>query len=352
MTAEPINRILVARVGAIGDTLMTTPAVRALCEKHPGFEVDFLCSSLAAPILRGNPRISHLYTLRYRNLPFALSPEKWWLARQLRVRRYSSAVLLESAPQYRELIERAAPGEIRSFRETPSDPELHSIANNLRAAGFHDWASHSVDMDLLLTGDELADGRKLLAGSPRPLVAIHAGYGPSGKKAGQATRLRGWPTASFARLIQLLAGRGVSVVLTGSAGDAEEANLISTFAGVETARVLAGKTSLRQMAGVVSMVDAVISVDSAPAHLAAAAGTPLVVLWGPGILQQTRPVSSKSPVTILRHEVPCAPCYGTPLMRTCRDNICMKAISPEEAFEATLGALNRPDRPFTKIEET
>jgi len=91
-------------------------------------------------------------------------------------------------------------------------------------------------------------------------------------------------------------------------------------------------------------------VDSAPAHVAAALGTPVVVLWGPGILQQTQPLSSKSPVKTLRHEVPCAPCYGTPLMRTCRDNICMKSIPPEEAFEATLNTLTHPGRPSTKIE--
>jgi len=333
------NRILVARVGAIGDTLMATPAVRALCQKHPGFEVDFLCSALAAPILQGNPWIKRLHVLRYRNLPFALSPEKWWLVRQLRRRRYLLAVLLESAPRYHELLERAGPAEIRSFRETPFDPEIHSIANNLRAAGFPEWNSHPLDMDLHFSGEELAAARKLLVECPRPLVAIHAGYGPSGKKAGQATRLRGWPTVSFARLIQLLAGQGVNVVLTGSSEDAAEAKLISAFAGIETAKMLAGKTSLRQMAAVVSVVDAVISVDSAPAHMAASLGTPLVVLWGPGILQQTRPISSKSRITILRQEVPCAPCYGTPAMRSCRDNICMKSVSSEEVFEAALNAL-------------
>ena len=63
-------------------------------------------------------------------------------------------------------------------------------------------------------------------------------------------------------------------------------------------------------------------------------GTPLVVLWGPAILQQVKPMSSKSPVTILRHSVPCAPCYDTPLMKTCRQNICMEGIKASEVDSA------------------
>jgi ADP-heptose:LPS heptosyltransferase len=102
---------------------------------------------------------------------------------------------------------------------------------------------------------------------------------------------------------------------------------------------------MRALAAVIEKLDALVSVDSGPAHLAAAMGTPLVVLWGPAILEQVRPLSSRSPVTLLRHPPPCAPCYETPLMKTCRRNVCMEAISPGEVLAGVAVLLERGENP-------
>ena len=61
-----------------------------------------------------------------------------------------------------------------------------------------------------------------------------------------------------------------------------------------------------------------------------ALGTPLVTLWGPGIFEQTAPISPGNPPRILYHRVQCSPCYGTPALKTCKNNICMKEIQVEE----------------------
>jgi ADP-heptose:LPS heptosyltransferase len=100
---------------------------------------------------------------------------------------------------------------------------------------------------------------------------------------------------------------------------------------------------------VVEKLDALVSVDSGPAHLAAAMGTPLLVLWGPAILEQVRPLSSRSPVTILRHAPACAPCYETPLMKTCRRNICMESIAPREVLAGVEALLYRGKNPTTSV---
>jgi ADP-heptose:LPS heptosyltransferase len=123
-------------------------------------------------------------------------------------------------------------------------------------------------------------------------------------------------------------------VFTGSAGDRELADRIAGNLPEGTVRQLAGRTTVRQLAAVIRRTTLFVSVDSGPAHVAAAVGTPLVVLWGPGILDQTRPISTRSPVRIVRHPVHCAPCYGTPLMKTCRENICMQSITPAQALAA------------------
>jgi ADP-heptose:LPS heptosyltransferase len=132
------------------------------------------------------------------------------------------------------------------------------------------------------------------------------------------------------------------VVLTGSGADRELLEHIARLAGV-TVLNLAGKLSLLELAALIRRLDLYITVDSGPAHMAAALGTPLITLWGPAILEQTAPLPGSGPVRIIRHPVHCAPCYGTPLMKTCQDNICMKGISLDEVLAAAQEMLGSPE---------
>jgi len=96
---------------------------------------------------------------------------------------------------------------------------------------------------------------------------------------------------------------------------------------------MAGQLSLLELAALIGRLNVYLTVDTGPAHMAAALGTPLVTLWGPGIFEQTAPISPANPPRILYHRVHCAPCYGTPAMKTCKNNICMKEIQVGEVKE-------------------
>ncbi|MGA2261373.1 MAG: glycosyltransferase family 9 protein [Acidobacteriota bacterium] len=320
---------------------MVTPLLRALHARHSKIEVDLLCSELAAPLLELNPYLSQLFRLQGRNLPLALSLEKRRLVQALRDRNYDLAVLLESAPRYRILIEHACPRQIRSFAEVPFDPRLHAIVNNLNVGGIQDPAPEDVDMDLRLAPGDEAAAEHLLHELPRPRIGVHIGWGPQGRKKRQDHRLRGWSLTNFDRLIRMLLERdSASVVLTGSSEDARDTEVLGRQLPDGRVRSIAGQTRVRELAAVIKRLDLLISVDSGPCHMAAAVGTPLVVLWGPGRLEQTRPISSFAPVRIVRHSVPCAPCQSTPLQKTCRRNVCMEFITPEEVFAEAQNSLS------------
>ena len=326
------------RAGALGDTLMVTPLLRALQERRVAEAVDVLCARGAAPIVENHPAVDRTFTLTLRNLPYAISLEKRRLARALRGRDYASAILLERAPRYRVLLERAGIETIRSFRETPFDPESHAIVNNLRVAGF-DERNVDLNMEAFWSPEETERAERLLSTLPRPRVGIHVGYGPRGKKGHQSERLKGWPLERFGDLAARLAKQGVGLVFTGSREDAADVARVVASLPPESRLDLAGKTSVRELAATIAGLDLFVSVDTGPAHLAAAVGTPLVVLWGPAILEQVRPVSTKAPVTVLCHPPPCAPCYDTPLMKTCRHNVCMEAISTDEVLARVLASI-------------
>jgi ADP-heptose:LPS heptosyltransferase len=333
-------RILVIRAGALGDTLMATPVLPALAERFPDAAIDAVASATAAPLLEGHPLLQRVFPLRWRNLPLPLSIEKRRLIGSLGGRRYDLAVVLEQAPRYYELVERARVPRIVGFRTTAFDPALHSIANNLRAAGVDDWENRPWTMRIELSPEELRRAAAARARVRAPLVGLHVGYGPAHRKHNQEQRLRGWSLENFGRVGRWLAERGATVALTGAREDRPAVERLKGLLPAGAVMDVAGRTSVREMAALIGAMDLLVSIDSGPAHVAAALGTPLVVLWGPGIYEQTRPVSTAGPVTVLREDVACAPCYGTPMMKACRRNICMERITPERVIEACREQLN------------
>ena len=137
--------------------------------------------------------------------------------------------------------------------------------------------------------------------------------------------MKAWGGANFARLGRLLRERhGAGLVLTGGPDDVPLAVGIAlqmdspsalhvghapadappagsaTQIGIAPPPVLAGRTSVREMAAVIERLDVLVSVDSGPAHMAAALGTPLVVLWGPAILHQVCPQGDASKIRVVR----------------------------------------------------
>lgn len=334
-------RILVIRAGALGDTLMATPVLPALAGRFPGAAIDFVASATAAPLLEGHPLMQTVFPLRWRNLPLPLSLEKRRLIRKLRRRAYDLAVVLEQTPRYYELAERAGASRITGFRAIPFDPALHSIANNLRAAGFDDWRERPWTMEIRLSAEETSRAAAARAAIGGPLVGLHTGYGPVHRKRNQEHQLRGWALENFAAVGRWLSDRGATLMLTGAREDRPAVERLKSMLPAGAVMDVAGQTGVREMAALVGQMDLLVSVDSGPAHIAASLATPVIVLWGPGIYEQTRPVPSGGPVTVLREMVECAPCYGTPMMKACRRNICMERITPERVIEACRERLGR-----------
>lgn len=326
-------RILVIRAGAVGDTLMATPTLAALRQRYPETPIDFLCAEAAAPLLELNRNVDQIFPLKRRNLPYLISFEKRSYARRMRRLRYKFAVVLESAERYYDFVSRAGIGPVRGFRETAVDPHLHSIVNNLRAAGFEDWQSRRLDLNFPVSPVDQRAARDLLGGFPQPWIGLHVGYGPRPGSDHQGPHLRGWAAENFIHLGRTLIRRGMNLVLVGAVDPKESEKVAAGLAGPALLN-LVGRTSIRQLGALIARLRLFISVDSGPAHIAAAVGTPLVVLWGPAILEQSRPLATTSPVRIVRHPVYCAPCFHTRLTRTCRRNICMERVSVEDVLEA------------------
>lgn len=347
-------RILILRAGAIGDTLMVTPLVRALRQTFSDAYLVFLCWRGAYDTLRYNPHLDEVIPLAYRHLPAWLSFEKWRILRRLRALRLDWGLALESHPRFLDIIRRANPARstaygnlinLEGFELASFDPQRHSIENHLHAAQRLGVQSNDLRTELHYPPrlDEVVWQRLAKAGIAKHdlLVGVHAGWGGR-KHALDETRLRSWPARNFAEVIRWLAQRKAArVVLTGSSADRRLTQFIASLSGVPCLD-FAGDLTLLETAALIRRLRLYLAVDSGPAHMAAALGTPLITLWGPAIFEQTAPRAGGASLRILYHRVHCAPCYGTPLMKICQDNICMKQIEVAEvqsAIEGMLGAV-------------
>ena len=341
-------RILVVRAGAIGDTLFATPLLRALRRTYPEAYLAFLCSEPACGLMAHNPHLDQVLTLGYRHVPAWLSRRKSRLFRELKRLNLDWAIILESHPSLLDLARRAGAAHtiaykpvagVEGFEQAGFDPKKHAIENNLAAARTLALESAGLEMELYYPAAFDMRIEDLLAaagiGKSDRLVGLHAGWGRGKRNHSiEDTRLRSWPPDRFARVARwLVEGAGARVVLTGSPADKALTAFIARQAGVPCLN-LAGRLSVLELAALIRRLDLYVTIESGPAHMAAALGTPLITLVGPSIWEQTRPLESTGPLRVLYERVPCAPCYNTPLMKSCQDNICMKQIEVGQVQEA------------------
>jgi lipopolysaccharide heptosyltransferase II len=140
-----------------------------------------------------------------------------------------------------------------------------------------------------------------------------------------------WPAASFAEVADRLQQEGCgAVVMIG--GPDERADVAAVSGMMKTPAIdLAGSTTVGLLPALLSKASLLITNDSGPMHIAAAAGTPVVALFGPTSAVLTGPYGAGH--RVLTGQVPCSPCFS----RVCRHSPemeCLHLIKPNNVAEA------------------
>ena len=164
--------------------------------------------------------------------------------------------------------------------------------------------------------DRLHAGR---FGDPSPLLAVHIGAGAAAKR---------WPERHWRDLIGRFLEDGWRVIVVGGV---EDAAIASNLGPHPRLRDWTGRLALTETAALLERADLFIGSDSGPAHLAASAATPSVILFsGTNRPGQWRPWSRRA--LVLRNKVPCRPCHH----KTCplADHPCMAGLTPDRVHRA------------------
>ena len=156
-------------------------------------------------------------------------------------------------------------------------------------------------------------------GEDAPLLVAHVGAGTLAKR---------WPRRHWHTLLSWLLRDGWRVVVVGGPEDAD------AVVGLPVHHQLRDWTSglaLTETAALLERADLFVGADSGPAHLAACAGVPSVVLFsGTNQARQWRPWSRRS--LVIRHKVSCRPCH----QKVCplADHPCMSGLTPDRVYRA------------------
>jgi lipopolysaccharide heptosyltransferase I len=274
-----MTRLLVVRLGSLGDLIHTLPAVAAIRAAHPGLEIDWLVDRVHADLLALVPGLSRVVTLGERSA-------KGWLAarRELRARSYDVALdfqgLIKSAILARLSGARRVVGFDRAslrepaaafcYSDTVAAAESgHVIHKNLRLA-----AAMGARADRLEFPIRHVDSPVLQALRDRGLTAF-AVMNP-----GAAWPNKCWPPPMFGEVAGHLADRhGLPSLVLWGPGEQSRADAVAAAAGGSA--VVAPPTTLVDLVAIMRGASIVVSGDTGPLHIAAAAGAPVVAIFGP-----------------------------------------------------------------------
>jgi ADP-heptose:LPS heptosyltransferase len=269
--------VLVLRALGLGDLLTAVPALRGLRAALPEHRLVLATPRALAPLAGLTGAVDAV-------LPTAgLERGLAWPGPPPEV-----AVNLHGrGPRSHRLLGALDPGRLEGFAnaETGSDgPRWNEaehevlrwcrlVAGQFRVACDPD----ALDLDVPpLPGPELPAPPAPPPGSPLGRDAGIAVVHP-----GAAYPSRRWPAERFAVVARALAGRGLSVAVTGSEAEAGLARSVAVEAGLDGEAVLAGRTGALDLAALVASASVVVSGDTGVAHLASAYRRPSVVLFGP-----------------------------------------------------------------------
>lgn len=338
--------VLCVRLDAMGDLLMTIPALRALRTSCPGRRLTLLASSEGAAIAGLIPELDA--AMVYQAPWLRATPQRrdaggeYAMAARLRRLRFDAAVIFtvfsqNALPAALLCYLAEIPLRLAQCRENPyqlltdwvrdSDTPAHArheVQRQLdlvKAVGAH---TRDDSLSLFLPPRIKAEARRRIAGAGidlgRPWLLIHPGATAASRR---------YPPQHYAETARRLAlGDAMQVLFTGGAAEVELVEAIRAAMGAPSAS-LAGATDAHTLAAVIAAAPLLICNNTGPAHIAAAVGTPVVDLYAQTNLQHA---PWQVPHRLLWHDVPCKNCQRS----VCPEghHRCLSEVRPEAVVAA------------------
>jgi ADP-heptose:LPS heptosyltransferase len=327
-----VRRVLLISATALGDTLFSTPAIRALKERFPTWELEVLAHRGFGTLLAHNPHVGRIFTYPGRNRRLLT------LARDLRLRAYDLVIILHGNDPEATLLASltGSPYIIGSAKSplafayaaavAPTDPYEHAIERRLNFVRLVGADTTDKRMDLFLPPEASEQAVAILTKNfgtlPPRLMALH----PTG-----SDPYKWWPAASFIELGNFLYHTyQAPLLIISGAGDREQAEAIAAKLSGPTL-VTGGRFPLLTVAALLSHCRLLVANDSGPLHMGLALGVPTIGLLGADDPRRVGPYGVDWGVALHKRGEVCdlEPCR----LKKCPQNLCLEAIQVADVVD-------------------
>jgi heptosyltransferase I len=317
--ADPGVRILVVRLGAMGDIIHTLPAVASLKHSLPGSHITWAIAPKWAPLLDGNVFVDRRILLERGSLAALLRSR-----RELRRERFDFAVDFQGLIQSALIASVARPERIFGFdRSQVREKPAALFYSNCAVSRSSHVVERNIDLARAAGAASVLHAFPLPPGEPeQPLPA--GDFVLACPLAGWASKQ--WPLESYAELAKRLARFGIPLVVNGPPSSAD------VLARIEGAR--SHTSGLPGLIDATRRAVAVVGVDSGPLHLAAALEKPGIAIFGPTDPERNGPYGGS--LQVLR-----SPSAVTSYKRLDAIDRSMRDITPDDVFAALESQLRR-----------
>ena len=305
--------MLVVRLRSIGDTVLATPALVALRRFLPDARIDVLLEDWVAPVLEDFDAVDNVLTVTRKS-----KKSRFEVARELRRNRYDVAFNLHGGTTATFFVRASGAPHRVGF----SHYSYKFLYNHVLSSGADYWQrefTHSAEQQLALlgfVGVPVADKPKsrLVVSEKRAEemdLFLHV-EGLDEKRIAlihpaAAFDTKQWASEKFAEVIDYLAARNIFSVLV--ATPPEEKVIDEIRKKTSTAFRSFTALTLPEIAALAARAGVFVGNDSGIAHIAAAVGTPSVVVFGSSNINHWRPWTD-APNAIVYEKLPCQPCAG------------------------------------------
>ena len=307
-----VQRVLVIRLRSIGDTVLSTPSLFALRRFLPNAQIDILLEDWVAPVLEGSEFVDNVISIGKGSV------SRLSTALQLRRNNYDIVFNLHGGTTSTFLTRfTGAP-----HRVGYKNYQYSSLYSDLLTSSSDFWGeekTHSAEQQLALlgfTGVPVSDRPRssLRAGreASEKIVDLLSQGGVSDEKfapihPSTAFVTKQWAPENFARVAEYLAACGIKRVAVTTKAEIETLNKVVNASRVPI--IAFDDLSLPQITALAAKAEVFVGNDSGIAHIAAAVGTPTVVIFGSSNRDHWRPWTD-APNEIVFEKFDCQPCPG------------------------------------------
>lgn len=321
---KKLKKILIIRLGAIGDVVNSLVIHQAIKKQHPDVELHYMTLDAIAPLLENDKDITKIWTIENARKKDMLYIIKKGL--ELRKEHFDAVISLTNST--RNIILNICSGAKKVVKRDKTTKNKHAVRVFFNSGlKLFDDLKFPNKVNLSVKQSVCEKIYEKIKSYPRPYIVLNSGGAHDKEREGRIWRQDYWIETGT----KLVKKYGGTVFITGSKSEREAHEALLK---IPNSVLFSGELSLVESAALYSFSDLFLSIDSGPLHIAAALGVKALAIMGSTSGTECGPFSPECIYIAPLNK--CAPCSSTKCNKKKAEDIttpCMSTITPKRVLK-------------------